>query len=190
LSRAVGIHLIIATQRPSVNVITGVIKANLPARISFQVASKVDSRTVLDANGAEKLIGNGDALFLPPATSRLVRLQGTYVSDEEIRQVLDFVRKQAEPEFDHSILEKQEVGSGSSPGEQFDDELFDEAVEITLLTGQASASNLQRRLRIGYARAARIIDMMEEQGVIGPARGSKPREILVRPEEGVESEEY
>jgi S-DNA-T family DNA segregation ATPase FtsK/SpoIIIE len=187
LSRSVGIHLIIATQRPSVNVITGVIKANLPARISFQVASKVDSRTVIDANGAEKLIGNGDALFLPPGTSRLVRAQGTFVTDEEIRSVLDFVKEQAEPEFDHSILEKSEGAGESTPGEQFEDELFDDAVEITLLTGQASASNLQRRLRIGYARAARLIDIMESRGVIGPARGSKPREILVH--KGDEAEE-
>ena len=178
LSRAVGIHLIIATQRPSVNVITGVIKANLPSRISFQVASKVDSRTVLDANGAEKLIGNGDSLFMPPGTAQLVRVQGTYVSDAEIQAVLDFVKQQAEPEFDHSILEKQEAASGGNvPGDDFEDELYDEAVEITLLSGQASASNLQRRLRIGYARAARLIDIMEERGVIGPARGSKPREI-------------
>jgi S-DNA-T family DNA segregation ATPase FtsK/SpoIIIE len=115
---------------------------------------------------------------MPPGTAQLIRVQGTYVSDSEIKLVLDFVKQQAEPEFDRSILEKQEpIGSGDIPGDDFDDELYDEAVEITLLSGQASASNLQRRLRIGYARAARLIDIMEEHGVIGPARGSKPREI-------------
>jgi len=178
LSRAVGIHLILATQRPSVNVITGVIKANFPARISFQVASKVDSRTVLDANGAETLVGNGDLLFLPPTSSQLKRAQGTFVDDKEIKRVLDFIKKQAEPEYNTRILVDEE--KVKKAGDLVEDALFDEAVEVVLQTRQASASNLQRRMRIGYARAARIIDMMEDRGIIGPAQGSRPREIFIK----------
>jgi len=177
LSRAVGIHLILSTQRPSVNVITGVIKANFPARISFQVATKVDSRTVIDSNGAETLVGNGDLLFLPPGTSRLIRAQGTYVNDKEISRVLKFIKSQAEPRYDTSILVGEE--KERKTGEMIEDDLFDDAVDVVLRTRQASASNLQRRMRIGYARAARIIDMMEDRGIIGPSQGSRPREILV-----------
>ena len=179
LSRAVGIHLILATQRPSVNVITGVIKANFPVRISFKVSSKVDSRTVLDANGAEKLLGNGDMLFLPPGTSKLIRGQGTYISDGEIRKVVEYVKAQVEEEDiqEEDIFANPELALEHE--EQMDDELYGQAVETVLTLQQASSSVLQRKLRVGYARAARLIDMMEANGVVGPHRGSKPREILI-----------
>lgn len=176
LSRAVGIHLLLATQRPSVDVITGVIKANFPARISFKVASKVDSRTVLDLNGADKLLGKGDLLFLQPGESKLIRGQGSFVVDEEIARVVEFVSRQAAPEFHPEINFLEEKATQS---EQDKDELFDEAVRIVLETGVASASTLQRRLRLGYTRAARIIDQMEMERIVGPHNGSKPREILV-----------
>jgi S-DNA-T family DNA segregation ATPase FtsK/SpoIIIE len=176
LSRAVGIHLILVTQRPSVNVITGVIKANFPARISFQVASKVDSRTVLDTNGADKLLGCGDMLFLKPGESKLIRAQGCLVSDNEIEQVVEFIKSQRMPIFDDEILkEQQTVGM---IGSQKDD-LYDEAVHLVMETGQASVSIMQRRMRLGYTRAARLIDMMEEEGLVGPFEGSKPRRILI-----------
>ncbi|MCB1195937.1 DNA translocase FtsK, partial [bacterium] len=178
LSRAVGIHLILATQRPSVNVITGVIKANFPVRISFKVSSKVDSRTVLDANGAEALLGNGDFLFLPPGTSKLIRGQGAYVSDKEIHRVVDYIHDQTDEETEpFDILEQEELFSPIS--DEMDDELYEQAVDIVKLSGQASSSILQRKLRVGYARAARLIDMMEANGIVGPHRGSKPRDILV-----------
>ncbi len=180
LSRAVGIHLILATQRPSVDVITGVIKANFPARISFQVASKVDSRTILDANGADKLLGKGDLLYLPPGTSKLVRAQGTWVSDPEIHRVIQYIKAQGSPVYSPEIFEalKREGPGNISLDEE--DELYDEAVEAVLHSQQASASLLQRRLRVGYARAARLIDTMEERGVVGASRGSKARDILVK----------
>jgi S-DNA-T family DNA segregation ATPase FtsK/SpoIIIE len=176
LSRAVGIHLILATQRPSVNVITGVIKANLPARISFKVASKVDSRTVLDMNGADKLLGKGDMLFLRPGESKLIRIQGTLVSDKEINRVVDFIKAQGEPVYDEEILKGQQK-SFLAGGEK--DEFYDEAVRIIMESNQASVSILQRRMRLGYTRAARIIDTMEQEGLVGPYEGSKPRKILV-----------
>lgn len=176
LSRAVGIHLILATQRPSVDVITGVIKANFPARISFKVASKVDSRTVLDMNGADKLLGRGDLLFMRPGESKLVRAQGSLVYDREIEKVVDFIRSQAEPVYDEEIL-KEDHKSLLLEGSK--DELYDEAVRVIMETGQASVSILQRRLRLGYTRAARIIDMMEQEGLVGPFEGSKPRRILI-----------
>ncbi len=176
LSRAVGIHLILATQRPSVNVITGVIKANLPARISFKVASKVDSRTVLDMNGADKLLGKGDMLFLRPGESKPIRIQGALVGDKEIERVVAFIKSQAEPAYNEQILkEKGKTGVNSSEKDEF----YDEAVKIILESNQASVSILQRRMRLGYTRAARIIDMMEEEGLVGPYEGSKPRKILV-----------
>jgi S-DNA-T family DNA segregation ATPase FtsK/SpoIIIE len=175
LSRAVGIHLILATQRPSVDVITGVIKANFPARISFKVASKVDSRTVLDMNGADKLLGKGDLLFLKPTESRPIRAQGSLVSDKEIEKVVEFIRKQSEPVYEEELL--QEKPSSFVLDEK--DELYEQAVRLIMETGQASASLLQRRLRMGYTRAARIIDMMEQEGLLGPFEGSKPRKILV-----------
>ena len=176
LSRAVGIHLILATQRPSVDVITGVIKANLPARISFKVASKVDSRTVLDMNGADKLLGKGDMLFLRPGESKLVRIQCTLVNDKEIEKVVEFVKSQAEPVYDEDIIKEQQK-SPLINGDK--DELYDEAVRMIMESNQASVSILQRRLRLGYTRAARIIDMMEQDGLVGPFEGSKPRKILV-----------
>ena len=180
-ARAVGIHLIIATQRPSVDVITGVIKANLPSRISFQVASKIDSRTILDAQGAEKLLGNGDMLFLPPGTARVKRLHGAYVSESEINDIVDYVKKnQGEPKFLEEITKLAEEKSGADGIEYLEDPKYDEAVRVVLTTGQASASYLQRRLKLGYSRAARLIEIMEANGVVGPSQGSKPREILVR----------
>ena len=175
LSRAVGIHIVLATQRPSVDVITGVIKANFPSRISFQVSSKVDSRTVLDMNGAETLLGKGDMLFLPPGRAKPIRAQGALINDHEIKQIITFISEKARPEYNEEIFAKDEKGDETSLGT---DELFDQAVEIVLETGQASASVLQRRLRVGYARAARLIDMMEEKQIVGPHRGSRAREIL------------
>jgi S-DNA-T family DNA segregation ATPase FtsK/SpoIIIE len=194
LSRAVGIHMILATQRPSVDVITGVIKANFPSRISFKVASKVDSRTVLDMNGADKLLGKGDMLFIPPGGSKPVRAQGSLVTDEEIHRVVDFIKQQRTPVYDESILESGEK-EGSFKSHLKRDKLYEEAVNVVLQTGQASVSILQRRLGIGYTRAARLIDMMEEDGIVGPYQGSKPREILIDREEylkkttGIPSEE-
>lgn len=177
LSRAVGIHLILATQRPSVDVITGVIKANFPARISFKVASKIDSRTVLDGNGADKLIGKGDMLFMQPGDAKPVRGQAALVTDEEINAIVKYASEQGKPEYHPEIGAAAEGKSSGNPMEK--DELYDEAVAVVLETGQASTSNLQRRLRLGYTRAARIIDQMEAEGVVGPAQGAKPRDIYI-----------
>jgi len=176
LSRAVGIHLILATQRPSVDVITGVIKANLPARVSFKVASKVDSRTVLDMNGAETLLGKGDMLFLQPGKEDLIRIQGALVKDSEIERVVEFIKAQGEPVYDDQILKEQQKNS-LTKGEK--DEFYDEAVRVIMESNQASVSILQRRMRLGYTRAARIIDTMEAEGLVGQFEGSKPRKILV-----------
>lgn len=182
LSRAVGIHLILATQRPSVDVITGVIKANFPSRISFKVASKVDSRTVLDMNGADKLLGKGDMLFLRPGEEKLIRAQGSLVSDKEIESVVDFIKAQGQPVYNDRILSEQKK-SLLAGGDK--DELYDEAVRIVMETNQASASILQRRLRLGYTRAARIIDVMEVEGLLGPFEGSKPRRIIADREDWI-----
>jgi S-DNA-T family DNA segregation ATPase FtsK/SpoIIIE len=180
-ARAVGIHLIIATQRPSVDVITGVIKANFPSRISYQVASKIDSRTILDAMGAEKLLGNGDMLFLPPGTARVRRIHGAYVAEKEITDIVDFVKaNQGQPQFLEEITQIAVEKSGADGIEYLDDPKYEEAVRVVLSTGQASASYLQRRLKLGYSRAARLIEIMEANGVVGPSQGSKAREILVR----------
>jgi len=177
LSRAVGIHIILATQRPSVDVITGVIKANFPARISFKVASKVDSRTVLDINGADKLLGKGDMLFLEPGAPKPIRAQGSLVTDAEIERVVKFVKTQRPPLYNDNIISVQ---AQKMTMKKFDkDEIYDEAVRVILETRQASVSILQRRLGLGYTRAARIMDMMEGEGVVGPYQGSKPRDILV-----------
>ena len=176
LSRAVGIHLILATQRPSVDVITGVIKANLPARVSFKVASKVDSRTVLDSNGAEALLGKGDMLFLQPGKEDLIRIQGALVKDAEIERVVEFIKAQGEPVYDDQIFKEQQKNSLANGNK---DELYDEAVRVIMESNQASVSILQRRMRLGYTRAARIIDMMEMEGLVGQFEGSKPRRILV-----------
>jgi S-DNA-T family DNA segregation ATPase FtsK/SpoIIIE len=179
-SRAVGIHLIIATQRPSVDVITGIIKSNLPCRIALQVAQKVDSRTILDRNGAEKLLGMGDMLFLPPGSSKLIRAQGTYVSDEEIRRVVKFLQAQAEPQFDPDLVRQRSM-SDKPPWER--DDLFIEAVRIVAETQRGSVSLLQRRLTVGYSRAARLVDMMAEMGLVGDYKGSQAREVLITPDE-------
>jgi DNA segregation ATPase FtsK/SpoIIIE, S-DNA-T family len=183
MARAVGIHLILATQRPSVDVITGLIKANFPARISFRVASKVDSRTILDANGAESLLGRGDMLYLPAGSSRLHRIHGPLVTEEEIVSLCDFWRSQAKAVYNEKLLEtpKEETNAehGAEGGEDdVDDELYQEAVRVVCEMGRASTSTLQRRLRIGYGRAARLIDIMEKDGIVGPAEGTKPREVL------------
>jgi S-DNA-T family DNA segregation ATPase FtsK/SpoIIIE len=179
MARAAGIHLILATQRPSVDVITGLIKANFPARISFQVSSKTDSRTILDCNGAEALLGAGDMLFLPPGTGKLRRVHGAFVSDTEVERVVEFLRSQGEPTFDETLLTMKESSEGGGTDEEMDP-CYDQALAIVAEVRQASTSMLQRRLRIGYNRAARIIDMMEREGVVGPSDGSgKPREVLV-----------
>ncbi len=176
-ARAAGIHLILATQRPSVDVITGLIKANLPARISFQVTSRVDSRTILDSIGAERLLGNGDMLFMPPGTAKLRRLHGPFVSEGEIRKVTDFLRAQGAPEYEMKILETatEEDAGGGAGFEQ--DEMYDEAVRIVIEANQASISMIQRRLRIGYNRAARMVEQMEREGLVLPADGARPREV-------------
>ncbi|MFA5146361.1 MAG: DNA translocase FtsK [Candidatus Omnitrophota bacterium] len=180
LSRAVGIHIILATQRPSVDVITGVIKANFPARISFKVASKVDSRTVLDMNGADKLLGRGDMLFVEPGASKPVRAQCSLIQDREIERITAFIKSQRGPSYAEGILENEKKGSFK----KFDkDEVYEEAVKLILETRQASVSVLQRRLGLGYTRAARLIDMMEDEGIVGPYQGSKPRDILISIEE-------
>jgi S-DNA-T family DNA segregation ATPase FtsK/SpoIIIE len=181
LSRAVGIHMIIATQRPSVDVITGVIKANFPARISFKVASKVDSRTVLDMNGADKLLGRGDMLFIEPGAAKPVRAQCSLISDREIERITTYIKSQRPPEYIQDILELHRKPGAFKKFEK--DEVYGEAVKLILETGQASVSVLQRRLGLGYTRAARLIDMMEDEGVVGPYQGSKPRDILVTLEE-------
>ena len=183
MARAVGIHLILATQRPSVDVITGLIKANFPARISFRVAGKVDSRTILDSNGAESLLGRGDMLYLPAGSSRLHRIHGPLVSEEEIASLCDFWRSQAKAVYNQKLLEapKEETSAaaaGEGGEEEVDDDLYQEAVRVVCEAGRASTSTLQRRLRIGYGRAARLIDIMEKDGIVGPAEGTKPREVL------------
>lgn len=177
MARAVGIHLVIATQRPSVDVITGLIKANFPSRISFRVSSKVDSRTILDTNGAETLLGQGDMLFLPPGTSRLVRVHGAYIGEAEIGRIVDHIRAQAKPAYDESIQVSEEEAELNEEGMGIKDELYDEALRIICQMGRASTSVLQRRLRIGYGRAAAILDMMEREGYVGPSEGSKPRVV-------------
>jgi S-DNA-T family DNA segregation ATPase FtsK/SpoIIIE len=180
MARAAGIHLILATQRPSVDVITGIIKANFPTRISFKVSSKVDSRTILDQMGAEKLLGAGDMLFIPPGSSRLTRIHGAYVSDMEIERIVDFVKKQGKPAYDESITEYEpEAAEGEKPDADFD-EKYDEAVALVTDLGQASISLIQRYMKIGYNRAARIVERMEAEGVVGPTDGAKPRKVLAR----------
>lgn len=180
MARAVGIHLILATQRPSVNVITGLIKANIPARIAFSVASLMDSRTILDSSGAEKLLGRGDMLFMSAEISKPKRLQGAFVSEQETKRVVRFIKDntEEEPNYDVNVVEAKHKAPGVPSEDDDDDDLLDEAKEIVYVAGRASTSLLQRRLKIGYARAARIIDILEEQGIVGPAEGSKPREVI------------
>jgi len=178
-ARAASIHLILATQRPSVDVITGLIKANFPARISFQVTARVDSRTILDSIGAERLLGNGDMLFLPPGTARLSRVHGAYVSDQEIKRVIEFISHQAKPHYRTDVFEAKKAVDGGDGDDDYD-EMYDLAVEIVSETQQASISMIQRRLRVGYNRAARMVEQMERDGVVGPADGAKPREVYAR----------
>ena len=189
-ARAAGIHLIVATQRPSTDVITGVVKANIPSRISFAVSSGIDSRTILDAIGAEKLLGKGDMLFLPMGESSPERIQGAYVSDEELEALVDHAVKQQKAQYEEKYMNleaaKDQGNAGGevvSPEEEYDDPLYDEIVEFVITSGKASASLLQRRFKLGYNRAARIVDLLEERGIIGPANGSKPREVLVKMEQ-------
>ncbi len=182
MARAVGIHLVLATQRPSVDVITGIIKANFPCRIAFKVASKVDSRTIIDANGAEQLLGNGDMLFIPPASSRITRVHGAFVGEKETQAIVEHLRKQGRPSYDDSVLsygqeEVDEAGNPVPDGAQ--DSLYKDAVRVVVSEGRASTSLLQRRLSIGYGRAAKLVDLMFQHGVVGPAEGSKPRDVLV-----------
>ncbi len=186
MARAVGMHLVLATQRPSVDVITGLIKANFPSRISFRVATRVDSRTVLDVMGAEHLLGKGDMLFLPPGSSRLIRVHGAFVTEAEINRVVEFWKGQARPDYDQTFLmpppsDNDEDAEGAE-FEGADDPAYTDAVRVVLEMGKASTSTLQRRLRLGYGRAARILDMMQREGIIGPPDGSKPREVLKRPD--------
>jgi DNA segregation ATPase FtsK/SpoIIIE, S-DNA-T family len=185
MARAVGMHLVLATQRPSVDVITGLIKANFPSRISFRVATRVDSRTVLDVMGAEHLLGKGDMLYLPPGSSRLTRVHGSFVSEAETSRVVDFWKQQAQPEYDQTFLIAPPADDEEGEAEEIDaveDPLYQEAVRVVCDMGKASTSTLQRRLRLGYGRAARILDMMQRDGIIGPPDGSRPRDVLKRPD--------
>ncbi|REK00560.1 MAG: hypothetical protein DWQ36_22655 [Acidobacteria bacterium] len=183
MARAVGIHLIVATQRPSVDVLTGTIKANFPCRMSFATATRHDSRTILDQVGAEKLLGKGDMLFLPPGSSRPMRLHGAYVSEQETAALIRWLKRQGKPDLDLSVLAApQEERGGAAGGGEEQDELFDEAARLVVSEGMGSASFLQRRMRVGFSRAARLIDMLEQDGILGPAQGSKPREVLVKPD--------
>jgi S-DNA-T family DNA segregation ATPase FtsK/SpoIIIE len=177
MARAVGIHLILATQRPSVDVLTGLIKANFPSRISFKVSARVDSRTILDSIGAEHLLGKGDMLFLPPGSGRLTRVHGAFVSEQEIARIVSYLKKAARPVYDESVGRPERSSSETEVDEK--DELFGEAVRFVVQSGQASTSMLQRRFRIGFSRAGRLVDLMEREGIVSPADGSKAREILV-----------
>ncbi|MBU2037382.1 hypothetical protein KJ866_04275, partial [Patescibacteria group bacterium] len=183
MSRAVGIHLVLATQRPSVEVITGLIKANITSRVAFQVASQIDSRTILDGAGADKLLGNGDMLFLSGDVAKPRRVQGTFVADKEVKKVVEFLAKQnTAADFTNDITQARTAqgaifgGGSDSSG---DDDLYNEARKVVIQSGKASASLLQRRLRVGYARAARLLDMLEDNGMVGPGDGAKPRDVLV-----------
>lgn len=195
-ARAVGIHLVLATQRPSVDVITGLIKANIPARIAFTVASQIDSRTIIDQTGAEKLLGKGDLLFTTPQITKPQRIQGAFVSEDEVNAVVNFVKSQAAPNYDEEVV-KQQVSIGSNggvvmdfDGSSGDEDLYKDSVKVVVDAGKASASLLQRRLRIGYSRASRMIDVLEERGIIGPADGARPREVLINSIDSESGSEY
>ena len=182
MARAAGIHVIVATQRPSVDVITGVIKANIPARIAFQVASRVDSRTILDAMGADKLLGKGDLLFLPPGSAKLLRCQGALITDQEIQGIVDFIAKQGKPNYELEItqqLAKREDESAGEEGCGEDEQVIQDCIAVIRSEQKASVSLLQRRLRLGYGRAARIMDELEQRGIVGPSKGAEPRDILI-----------
>jgi S-DNA-T family DNA segregation ATPase FtsK/SpoIIIE len=181
MARAVGIHLILATQRPSVDVITGTIKANFPSRVAFRVSQRVDSRTIIDQQGAEHLLGRGDMLFLPTGSARVVRLHSGFITEPEINRISSFLKKMAKPVYDDSVLEDEtESGGAVEAGER--DEKYVEAVRTVINEGKCSITLIQRRLELGYARAARIVDVMEREGLVSPGEGSKPREVLVGPE--------
>jgi S-DNA-T family DNA segregation ATPase FtsK/SpoIIIE len=182
MARAVGIHLIVATQRPSVDILTGTIKANFPCRIAYATASRPDSRTILDNIGAEQLLGKGDMLFMPPSSARLVRLHGAYISEQETAGLVRWLKRQGKPQLDPEVLRAPAEERSGGGGDDGSDELFEDAARLVVSEGQASASFLQRRMRIGFSRAARLIDMMEQDGILGPPQGSKPREVLVKPD--------
>jgi len=180
MARAAGMHLVIATQRPSVDVITGVIKANIPSRIAFAVSSQVDSRTIIDMAGAEKLLGKGDMLFYPVGASKPIRVKGAFVSDGEVERVVEYIKSQGNAEYNESIIDEinsEKENKNSDPGDN--DELLPQAIELVVDAGQASVSLIQRKFKVGYARAARIIDQMEARGIVGPFEGSKPRQVLI-----------
>ena len=203
-ARAAGIHLIVATQRPSTEVITGLIKANIPSRISFAVGSGIDSRTILDQTGAEKLLGRGDMLFLPIGVNSPTRIQGSFITDDEIKKIIDFTVEQQKAQYDDSLMNLDAVDTSSNSSglsdmsgtTDEDDPLYNDIVQFVIDTQKASASLIQRKFKLGYNRAARIVDLLEERGIIGPQNGSKPREVLVQLEsnsdydEGVGTEEY
>ena len=186
MARAAGIHLVLATQRPSVDVLTGIIKANFPARISFQVSSRTDSRTILDQNGAEHLLGQGDMLFLPPGTSKLQRIHGAFVSESEVAALVAALRAEGAPQFDETLIRLREEAEDSETRGEDVDEMYDRALEIVAETRNASISYIQRRLKVGYNRAARMVEQMENEGVVGPQDGTKPRDVYVRPIDALE----
>jgi S-DNA-T family DNA segregation ATPase FtsK/SpoIIIE len=186
MARAAGIHLILATQRPSVDVLTGIIKANFPTRLTFQVSSKTDSRTIIDTVGAENLLGSGDMLFLPPGTAKLQRIHGAYISETELTRVVEFLRRQGAPEYNLDVTQTSALDRSADDEEKEYDERYDDAVALVTKTGAASISMIQRHLRIGYNRAARIVETMEQEGIVGPSDGAKPREVLVRGYDDVE----
>jgi S-DNA-T family DNA segregation ATPase FtsK/SpoIIIE len=196
-ARAAGIHLLIATQRPSVNVVTGVIKANIPTRIAFAVSSHIDSGTILDSAGAEKLLGRGDMLFKPMGATKPFRVQGCFVSDEEVERVVEFVKSGGKADYDDNVMleierqaaiEKQQFTGVSEEAANADDPMLEEAIKVVVELGQASTSLLQRKLKLGYARAARIVDELEERGIVGPYEGSKPRQVLITKDQLMEQQ--
>jgi S-DNA-T family DNA segregation ATPase FtsK/SpoIIIE len=196
MARAAGIHLIVATQRPSTDVITGVVKANIPTRVAFAVSSQIDSRTILDMAGAEKLLGKGDMLYLPIGQNAPTRIQGSFITDEEIKRLIDWTVKQQKAQYSEAFSNLETTSSsegstsgGTTPAGDDDDPLYNEIVEFVVTTGKASASLIQRKFKLGYNRAARIVDLLEERGIIGPANGSKPREVLVQLDSGEEVSE-
>ncbi|MFR8976118.1 MAG: DNA translocase FtsK, partial [Eubacteriales bacterium] len=191
MARAAGMHLVIATQRPSVDVITGLIKANVPSRIAFAVSSHIDSRTILDSSGAEKLLGRGDMLFKPVGASKPLRIQGAFIDDKEVERVVEFIKGDSEAKYDEDIIEKIDAGKPVNITDEMadpsdNDELLPKAIEIAVEAGKISASHLQRRLKVGFSRASRMIDQMQERGIVGPPDGSKPREVLISKEDYLE----